>query len=91
MTTTLTDTRPVPIELIDTIRRLDAIKPGERVRYYSGGKAEVHSGNPVVEAIFAHAGMLADRGRVELKTSERAIPHSQWGVVHVTDFWAIGK
>lgn len=81
-----------------TIRRLAAIRPGQRVRYYSGDKNKDLVGAPAVycrfvESIFDFARRRFLAGLVELREETRIIAGSVEypQAVTVTDYVAVGK
>jgi len=81
-----------------TIRRLDGIKPGEEICFYSSTEHEA-AGSPqiyqaVINLIFEHVNKLSRLGQVDLVKRKRTIhgPNmpSMNGLI-ITDYIAIGR
>ena len=80
--------RAAPVN--ETVRRLTAIKPSERVRYYRGDAKDVEK-SEILQAVFGCAERLAMAGRVELREEKNPVS-GFWGKpLHLTDFIAIGR
>jgi hypothetical protein len=82
---------PIPT----TIRRLADIRPGERVRFYSGRKSEIDHApaeyRQMMHDIFAFAQGRAARGLIEIFERPRFIESGPHRGLIVMDYIAVGK